>query len=144
MPQICDMGPIILLPFLRIFYRPLKIRRLRPGLNPRTWVSEASTLPLHHRSRLSKNIKIRIYITTILPVAGCETWSLTLREERRLRLFENTVLRKIFGAERNEVTWEWRTLLNEELYDLYCSSNIIRVVKTRRMRWAGHVARMGR
>jgi len=54
------------------------------------------------------------------------------------------VLRKIFGAERNEVTWEWRTLLNEELYDLYCSSNIIRVVKTRRMRWAGHVARMGR
>jgi len=79
-----------------------------------------------------------------LPVAGCETWSLTLREERRLRLFENTVLRKIFGAERNEVTWEWRTLLNEELYDLYCSSNIIRVVKTRRMRWAGHVARMGR
>jgi len=58
-------------------------------------------------------------------------------------LFENTVLRKIFGAERDEVTGEWKTMHNEELYNLYCSPNIVRVIKTRRMRWAGHVARMG-
>jgi hypothetical protein len=93
-------------------------------------------------SLLSKNIKIRIYRTIILPVAGCETWSLTLREERKLRLFENAVLRKILGAKRNEVTGECRTLPNEELYDLYCSPNIVQVIKTRRMRWVGHVAPM--
>jgi len=92
---------------------------------------------------LLKNIKIQIYRTTFLPVAGCETWSLTLKNGRRLRLFENTVLRKIFGAQRDEVTGEWRTIHNEELYDLYCLPNIVRVTKTRRMRWAGHVARMG-
>ena len=72
---------------------------------------------------------------------GCETWSLTLREERKLRVFENLVLR-IFGPRRNEVTGEWRRLHNEELNDLYSSPNIVRVIKLRRMRWAGHVARM--
>jgi hypothetical protein len=66
-----------------------------------------------------------------------------LREERRLRVFENTVLRKVFGAKRDEVTGEWRKLHNEELRDLYSLPNIVRVVKSRRMRWAGHVARMG-
>jgi len=74
---------------------------------------------------------------------GCETWSLTLREERRLRVFENRLLRKVFGPKRDEVTGEWRKLHNEELNDLYCLLNIVRVVKSRRMRWAGYVARMG-
>jgi len=73
----------------------------------------------------------------------CETWSLTLREERRLRVFENRVLRKVFGPKRDEVTGECRKLLNEEPNDLYSLPNIVRVVKSRRMRWAGHVARMG-
>jgi hypothetical protein len=67
-----------------------------------------------------------------------------LREERRLRVFENRVLRRIFGPKRDEVTGGWRKLHNEELYDLYSSPNIVRVIKPRRMRWAGHVARMGK
>ena len=74
---------------------------------------------------------------------GCETWSLTLRGERKLRVFENMVLRRIFGPRRDEVTGEWRRLYNEDLNDLYCSPNIVRVIKSRRMRWAWHVARMG-
>jgi hypothetical protein len=73
----------------------------------------------------------------------CETWSLTLREERRLRVFENRVLRKVFGPKRDQVTGEWRKLHNEDLNDLYSLPNIVRMVKSRRMRWAGHVARMG-
>ena len=96
-------------------------------------------------SLLSKNLKIKIYRIIILPVVlyGCETWSLTLREERRLRVFENRVWRRIFGPKRDEVAGEWRKLHNEELNDLYSSPNIVRVIKPRRMRWAGHVARMG-
>jgi hypothetical protein len=74
---------------------------------------------------------------------GCETWSLTLREEHRLRVFENRVVTRIFGPKRDDVTGEWRRLHNEELNDLYSSPNIIRLIKSRRMRWAGHVARMG-
>jgi hypothetical protein len=73
----------------------------------------------------------------------CETWSLTLREEHRLRVFENRVLRRIFGPTRNEVTGEWRRLHNAELHNLYSSPDIIRQIKSRRMRWAGHVACMG-
>ena len=94
---------------------------------------------------LSKNLKIKIYRTIILPIVlyGCETWSLTLREERKLRVFENMVLWRIFGPRREEVTGEWRRLHNEELNYLYSSPNIVRVIKSRRMRWAGHVARMG-
>jgi hypothetical protein len=94
---------------------------------------------------LSRNIKIRIYKTIILPVVlyGCETWSLTLWEEHRMRVFENRVLRRIFGPKRDEVTGGWRKLHNEELYNLYSSPSIIRMIKSRRMRWAGHVARMG-
>jgi hypothetical protein len=94
---------------------------------------------------LSKSVKIKIYRTIILPVVlyGCETWSLTLREERKLRVFENMVLRRIFGPKRDEVTGEWRRLHNKELYALYSSPNIIPVIKSRSLRWARHVACMG-
>ena len=74
---------------------------------------------------------------------GCEIWSLTLREECKLRVFENAVLRRIFRPKRDMVTKEWRKLHNEELNDLYSSPNIVWVIKLRRMRWAGHVAHMG-
>jgi len=86
-------------------------------------------------------IVVKIYRTIILPVVlyGCETWSLTLREERRLRVFENRVLGRVFGPKRDEVTGEWRKLHNEELRYLNSLPNIVRVVKSRRMRWAGHV-----
>jgi hypothetical protein len=96
-------------------------------------------------SLLSKKLKIKIYRIVILPVVlyGCETWSLTLRDERRLRVFENRVVRGVFGPKRDEVTGEWRKLHNEELSDLYSLPNIVRVVKSRRMRWAGHIARVG-
>ena len=95
-------------------------------------------------SVLSKHLKIKIYRNIILRavVYGCETWSLTLREERRLRLLENRVLRRIFGPKRDEVTEEWRKLHGDELNDLYRSPNIVRAIKSRRMRWAGHVACM--
>jgi hypothetical protein len=73
---------------------------------------------------------------------ACETWSLTLREERRLRVFENRVLRRIFGSKRDE-DGSWKKLHNDELHNLYYSTNIVRVIKSRRMRWAGHVACMG-
>jgi hypothetical protein len=93
----------------------------------------------------AKNIKVRIYKTIILPVVlyGCETWALTLREEQRLRVFENRVLRRIFGLKRDEETGGWRKLHNEKLHNLYSSPSIIRINKSRRMRWAEHVARMG-
>jgi hypothetical protein len=95
---------------------------------------------------VSKNKKIRVYKTVVLPVVlyGCDTWSLTLREEQRLRVFENRVLRGIFGAKRDEVTGEWRRLHNEELNDLQSSPNIIPVIKSRIMRLAGPVACMGK
>jgi hypothetical protein len=93
---------------------------------------------------ISKNLKIKIYKNVILPVVlyGCETWFLTLREEHGLRVFENRVLRRIFGPKRKE-DGSWRKLHNDELHSLYSSPNIFRVIKSRRMRWAGHMARMG-
>ena len=78
----------------------------------------------------------------MLFVYGCETWSVKLKEERRLRVFENRVLGGIFGCKRDEVRGEWRKLHNEELNDLYFSPNSFRLIKSRRMRWTVHVARM--
>jgi hypothetical protein len=94
---------------------------------------------------LSVNIKVKVCKTIIPPVVlyGWETWSLTLREEHRLRVSENRMLRRIFGPKRDEVTGEWRRLHSGELYNLYLSPDIIRQIKSRRMRWAGHVARVG-
>jgi hypothetical protein len=93
---------------------------------------------------ISKNLKTEIYKTEILPVVlyGYETLSLTLREERRLRVFEKRVLRRIFGPKREE-DGSWRKLHNDELHSPYSSPNIVREIKSRMMRWAGHVARMG-
>jgi hypothetical protein len=90
-----------------------------------------------------KNLTIKVYKTGILPVVlyGCETWSLILREEHRLRFFENGVLRKVFGPKREE-GGSWRKLHNDELHCLYSSPNIVRVIKLRRMRWVGHVTHM--
>jgi len=90
-------------------------------------------------SLMSKNLKLRKYRTIILPVVLCgfETWSLTLREELSLRVL------RIFGPKRDRVRREWRKLHNEELHDLYTPPNILRVIKLKRMRWAGRVTRMG-
>jgi len=114
--------------------------RLKPGN-----VCYHSVQNLLSSRLLSRRLKIKIYRTVILPVIlyGCEIWSLTLREERKLRVFENTVLMRIFGPLRDEVKGERRRWRNGELNDLYSSPNIVRVIKSRRMRWAGHVARMG-
>jgi hypothetical protein len=92
-----------------------------------------------------KNLKVEIYKTKMLPVVlyGCESWSLILREEHRLRVFGNRVLRRIFGAKRVEVMGEWRKFHIGELHILYSSPDIIRRIKSRRMRWAGQVGRMG-
>jgi hypothetical protein len=91
-----------------------------------------------------KNVRIKIYKTVILSFVlyGCETWSLTLGEEHRLGVFENSVLRMTFGPKKAE-DGLWRKLYNDELHNLYSSLNIVRVIKSRRMRWAGHVAHMG-
>ena len=95
-------------------------------------------------SLLTKNLKIKIHRTVILPIVvyGCEIWSLTLREERRLRVFENRVLRGIFGHKRNDIAGEWKTI-HVALNDLYCSPNNVRVIKKRRITWAGHVECIG-
>jgi hypothetical protein len=102
--------------------------------------SKIFRLPISYQ----KNLKIKIYKTVILPVVlyGCKTWSFTLREEHRLRVFWNRVLRRIFGPKREE-DGSWRKLHNDELHSLYPSPNIVRVIISRRMKWAGDVAHMG-
>ena len=117
----------------------------RPGKFRSTSFSSSWWAPFHPLDFLSKNTKIKIHRTIILPVVlyGCEAWSVTLTEKRRLRVFENRVLRRLFGPKRDEVLGEWRKLHNEELNDLYCSTDTVRVMKLRRKGWAGHVARMG-
>ncbi|KAJ4431356.1 hypothetical protein ANN_19953 [Periplaneta americana] len=107
------------------------------GENPRT-IRENTGILLE----ASKEIGLELYVLPVV-LYGCETWSLTLREEQRLRVSENKVLRKISGAKRDEVTGEWRKLRNTELHALYSSPDVIRDIKSRRLRWAGHVARMG-
>ena len=92
---------------------------------------------------LKNGVMYNCSILTLVVHQVSETWSLTLREEHRLRVFENRVLRRVFGPKRDGVTGEWRKLHNEELNDLYSLPNIVRVVKSRRMRWAGHVSHMG-
>jgi hypothetical protein len=94
---------------------------------------------------LSRNVNVEIHKTIILPVVlyGCETWSPILREEHRMMVFENRVLGRIFGPKRDKVTGEWRKLHNGEIHNLYSTPDIVRQVKSRRKRWAGHVARMG-
>ena len=93
---------------------------------------------------LSTKLKVKTYKTIILPVLqyGCETWSLTLREEHRLRVFENKVLRKIFGAKKDKITGKWRKLHNVELHLVYGPSYIIKNLKSRRLKQAGHIAHM--
>ena len=98
------------------------------------------------KKSVAKRLKIKIYRIIILPVIlyGYETWLLTMREERRLGMFENSVLRRIFGRKREKVTREWRKLHKEELNNLYSSPHIVQVIKSRRMRWLGHVVHMGK
>jgi len=105
-----------------------------------------SVQTLLYSSFLSKNLNIKIFRTIILFVVlnGCETWSLTLQEGRKQRLFENMVLKNILGPRKDEVTGELRRLYKVELNALYSSPNIVRVIKSRRMRFAGHMARMGK
>jgi hypothetical protein len=93
---------------------------------------------------ISKNLKIKIYKTVIFPLVlyACKTWSLMLRVEHRLGVFENRVLRRIFGPKREE-DGLWRKLHYDEFHSLYSSPNIVRVIKSRKMKWAGHVAHMG-
>jgi hypothetical protein len=97
-------------------------------------------------SLLSKNLQIKEYRSIILSLAvyRCATWSFTLREECRLGVFENRALRRISGSKRDEVPGEWRKLHNKKLNDRYCSPSIVQVIKSRRIRSAGHVARIGR
>jgi hypothetical protein len=105
--------------------------------------SSIFSLPISYKKKKKKR-KIKIYKTIIFPVVlyWCETWSLTLRDEHRLGVFQNSVLRRKFGPKREEDR-SWRTLHNDELRGLYSSSNIVRVIKSRRMRWGGHVACIG-
>jgi hypothetical protein len=114
----------------------------RPNLDNASYHSSQNVLS---SCLLSKNIKIRICKTIILSVVlyGYKAWSVTLRKEHRLRVFENKVLRRTFGLKRDEATGDLRKLHNEEFHSLLSSPNVIRITNSRRMRWTGNVARMG-
>jgi hypothetical protein len=140
------------------FKRAAELKYLRTTLTNQNSIQEESNKRLklgnfcYHSvqdllssSLLFKNLKIKIYRTIILPVVlyGCESWPPILREERRLKVFENRVLRRIFVPKRDEVAGEWRKLHNVELNDLYCSPSVTGAIKSRRMRWAFRVVRIG-
>jgi hypothetical protein len=105
---------------------------------------ESSALRVNGVFDLLRKYDIKCYLKHLIQAVGCGTSSLTLREERELRVFENRVLRRMFGTKRDEVTGGWRKLHEEELHNLYSSPSVIRMIKTRRMRRAGHVERMRR
>jgi hypothetical protein len=118
-------------------------KEIKSTLNSRNACYHSVRNPLSSRL-LSKNLKFFVYNTIILHVwCGCETWSVTLREGRRLRVFENRVLRRIFGHKREELAEGWKILHNVELQNLYTSQSIMRMMNSRNMRWAGHIARRG-
>ena len=127
----------------RIFWNPtslLSVYILSSGLKSRN-ACYHSVQNLLSSSLLYKNMKIQIYRIIMLPVVlyGCETWSFTLRKESRLGVFENRVFRRIFGSKWDDLIRVWRKLHNEEVSDLHFSLNIVRMIKSRKMRWSSHV-----
>jgi len=120
----------------------VQFRGIRFGASVLIW-DDLTYLSSKFKEETSSCIQVNMVIFPVV-LCGCETWSLTSRQEHRLRMFENGVLRRIFGPKRDDGTGEWRKLSNEELNDLYCLLNIIQVSKSRTTRWAEHVAHMGR